>query len=97
MKPEAIKKLQEIHHLSKKINSGDQHDHEQKLIEMMRHHIEEIEELKEKNDQHYLIETGDLMVLCAEVLLENKIDVSQMFGECLDRFKKKLIDLKSKV
>ena len=64
-----MNKLKEITELSNKINKNDNH----KILKMMKEHIEEIEERYNNNDEHWTIETADLIVLCFELLLmENK-------------------------
>ena len=79
-------KLKEITELSSKINKNDN----RKILEMMKEHVEEIEERYNNNDEHWAIETADLIVLCYELLmLENK-DIDDVFNRCLPRFNVKL-------
>jgi hypothetical protein len=79
-------KLQEISLLSKKINKNDKH----KILEMMKAHVEEIEERYNNKDEHWVIETADLIVLCYELLLIEKKDIEDVFHRCLPRFDVKL-------
>jgi len=79
-------KLREIIDLSKKINKKDN----QKILEMMKAHIVEIEELYNKNNEHWAIETADLIVLCYELLMLESKDVDEVFNRCLPRFDVKL-------
>jgi predicted DNA-binding protein len=82
-------KLREITNLSKKINKNDR----KKILEFIREHIEEIEGLYKEKNEHWAIETADLIVLCYEMLiLENK-DIDEVFNKCLPRFDKKLNSL----
>ena len=79
-------KLLEITELSKKINKNDNH----KILEMMKAHVEEIEELYNDKNEHWAIETADLIVLCYELLLLENKDVDDVFSRCLPRFDVKL-------
>ncbi|MBF0479676.1 MAG: hypothetical protein HQL26_09365 [Candidatus Omnitrophica bacterium] len=90
---EALRRIEEIHQLSRQYNGKVSGGHQGKLLELMRHHIDEIEELAQAGNQHFLIETGDLLVLCFELLLENKADVNDVLGECFGRYERKLNSL----
>ena len=54
---------------------------------------EEIEKLADKKDPHYLIETGDLLILCFELLLEAGVDIDEVVLKCFERYEKKLGEL----
>ncbi len=86
MNPEFKTKLLEITELSEKINKNDK----QKILDMMKAHIEEIEERYNRSDDHWTIETADLIVLCYELLLMEKKDIDDVFDRCLPRFDVKL-------
>lgn len=79
-------KLKEITELSNKINKNDN----RKILEMMKEHIEEIEELYNEKNEHWAIETADLIVLCYELLLSENKDIDDVFNRCLPRFDVKL-------
>ena len=79
-------KIEEITALSNKINHGNS----QKTLEMMKDHIQEIEERYNNKDKHWTIETCDLIVLCYELLLIEHYDIDDVFEKCLPRFDKKL-------
>lgn len=79
-------KLKEITTLSDKINKNDNH----KILEMIKDHGEEIEELYNNKDEHWPIETADLIVLCYELLLLENKDIDDVFSRCLPRFDIKL-------
>ena len=96
LKKEAVERIRRIHRLSRAYNKRKELGHGQKLLEMMKHHVVEIEELLKKQDRHALVETGDLVVLCCEMLMENKASVDGMLLRSLDRFEKKLNRLKRK-
>ncbi len=89
------KRVQAIHVLSRKINGAEQGSHVKKLLEMMAHHTEEIPQLMSKDDPHALIETGDLIVLCLELLMEKGADPDQILDTACARFEKKLGELAS--
>lgn len=87
------KKLQEISNLSNKINKQDKN----KILQLIKEHIKEIEELYSKNNEHWTIETADLIILCYELLiLENK-DIDEVFNKCLPRYDIKLKKLAENV
>jgi len=79
-------KIKEITELSTKINKNDK----QKILEMMKAHVEEIEELYGDRNEHWAIETADLIVLCYELLLMENKDIDDVFIKCLPRFDVKL-------
>ncbi|MBD3296640.1 MAG: hypothetical protein GF392_04670 [Candidatus Omnitrophica bacterium] len=64
--------------------------HADKLIEMIKEHALEIEELLELKDPHCAIETGDMIVLCLELLIEKGADPDEVMRECYKRFRYKL-------
>ena len=79
-------KLNEIAELSSKINKNDK----RRILEMMKAHVEEIEELYNDKNEHWSIETADLIVLCYELLLLENKDIDDVFSRCLPRFDVKL-------
>jgi hypothetical protein len=79
-------KLNEIASLSSIINKNDN----LKILEMMKAHIVEIEERYNNNDEHWAIETADLIVLCYELLIMENKDIDDVFNRCLPRFDVKL-------
>lgn len=86
LKTEFKNKLIEISKLSDKINKHDKN----KLLDLIKEHIKEIEELYKKNKEHWTIETADLIILCYELLiLENK-NIDEVFNKCLPRYDIKL-------
>ena len=86
---EFISKLREITEISNKINNNDN----QKILQMMKDHIDEIVERYLNNDEHWAIETADLIVLCYELLLSENKDIDDVFNRCLPRFDNKLRSL----
>lgn len=83
--------IRNITKLSAEVNGDDK----QKILSMMKDHIDEITELYEKNNDHYQVETADLIVLSFELLLLENKDIDMIFAKCLPRFYKKLNELKS--
>ena len=79
-------KLMEITKLSNKINKKDNC----KILEVMKEHLVEIEERYTNKDEHWTIETADLIVLCYELLLLEDKDIDDVFDRCLPRFDVKL-------
>lgn len=79
-------KIIEITELSNKINKNDN----QKILKMIKEHTEEIEERYNNKDEHWAIETCDLIVLCYELLLLENNDIDDVFNRCLPRFDTKL-------
>jgi len=79
-------KLIEITEISKKINKNDR----RKILQMMKDHVIEIGELYNEDNDHWAIETADLIVLCYELLLMENKDIDDVFSRCLPRFDVKL-------
>jgi len=86
LQPEFKEKIQHITQLSMEVNNNDK----QKILDMMKQHVEEIQELYDKNNDHWAIETADLIVLCYELLISENKDIDDVFTRCLPRFDKKL-------
>ena len=82
-------KLQQITELSNRVNNNDK----QKILDMMKEHVQEIQELYSENNDHWAIETADLVVLCYELLIMEDMDIDDVFTKCFPRFDKKLAEL----
>jgi len=87
------KRLKAIHKLSRKYNGQKKQQHEKKLLFLMREHIDEIDLLYKDNDPHCLVEIGDLIILCFEMLLENKHSIDDIVTDCFKRYERKLTSL----
>ena len=87
------KELQVIHSRSKRLNRMLKKDLPQALLEMMKEHVDEIKKRYNKKDKHYLIETGDLIVLSLELIKEAKQSPDEVLFKCYPRFHKKLLQL----
>jgi len=79
-------KLKGITALSNKINKNDTN----KILIMMKEHVNEVEERYRNKDDHWAVETADLIVLCYELLLMENKDIDDVFNKCLPRFDVKL-------
>jgi hypothetical protein len=84
------KELQVIHGNSRRLNRMLNKDHARALLEMIKEHADEITGLHAKQDKHYLVETGDLIVLCLELIKEAKQSPDAVLFKCYPRFHKKL-------
>ncbi len=90
IKKKSLERIKNIHKLSRLYNRKLKNNHKKRLLELMKEHIEEIEELSKKNNKHYLTETGDLIILCFGVLLENNISIDKTLLQCFKRYEAKL-------
>jgi hypothetical protein len=93
IKVPALERIKGIHKLSLQYNGRTDGAHQKRLLELMRSHIDEIEDLVNNGNDHFLTETGDLAVLCFELLLENNIKIDDILLKCFERYEKKLKDL----
>lgn len=87
----AIERIKRIHKMSKQVNSS--YNHRKKLLDLAKKHIAEIQQLYKENSSHADIETGDLAVLCFELILESKKDLDKIIETCFDRYEKKLKEI----
>lgn len=83
--------IKQITKLSGEVNDNDF----EKILDMIQQHAIEITELYEQGNNHYKVETADLIVLCFELLFLKKDEVNQVFSKCLPRFYTKLNKLRS--
>ena len=84
----ALEKIKNIHELSQKKNAQN---HTKKLLSMMTHHIDEIKELIVEDNPHAVIETGDLIILCMELILQQNGCIDSTLSKCFKRFEDKLV------
>ena len=82
-----------IHRYSKKYNKLIKKNHSTALLDLMNEHIKEIRRRYRKGDKHYLIETGDLLILCFELVKESKRSPDSVLFKCYRRYHKKLPSL----
>jgi len=90
---QARQRLRQIHALSARLNALEGRPHRQRLMELVRHHVREIDELAQRQDPHHIVETGDLLILCFELLLESGADIDEVTRVCFERYDKKLTGL----
>jgi hypothetical protein len=86
-------RIRDIHGLSKTYNQKIRNDHSRRLLELMASHTAEIQSLWEEQDRHFLVETGDLIVLCLELLVEYEASMEDILKTCFERYEKKLTQL----
>lgn len=90
---EALERIKAIHRRSQQYNQLVGMPHAKRLLELMRKHVDEIEELAGAGNPHYLVETGDLLILCYELLLEGSASIDEITVKCFGRYEKKLGEL----
>ncbi|HAZ10794.1 MAG TPA: hypothetical protein DCY56_06795 [Candidatus Omnitrophica bacterium] len=86
-----------IHGYSTCYNKLLNKNHSLALLELMAEHVDEIRQRHSKGDKHYLIETGDLLILCFELIKESKSCPDVILFRCYGRYHKKLPELIKKV
>ncbi len=91
--PGAVSRIRGIHGLSKMYNHKVDYDHSRRLLDLMASHAAEIEALWAAGNRHFLVETGDLIILCLELLLEHEASMDDILRTCFDRYEKKLTQL----
>ena len=64
-----------------------------KIISMMNKHAAEIKELYDKKDKHFAVETGDLIILCLQLLMREGYNVDKVMDRCYERFERKYGEL----
>ena len=83
--------IRQITKLSSEVNGEDA----EKILDMIQDHAGEITELYKQGNDHYKVETADLIVLCFELIKTKNGDVEHVFNKFLPRFYKKLNKLKT--
>jgi hypothetical protein len=86
----ALIRIKKIHRLSQRYNKKVRYSHRKRLLELMASHVKEIRQLVRQKNKHYLVETGDLMILCFEMLLEDKASADRILRKCFGRYEQKL-------
>ncbi len=86
----ARKELKAIHGYSTRYNKLLKKNHSLALLELMVEHVDEIRQRHSRGDKHYLIETGDLLILCLELIKESKSCPDVILSRCYGRYHKKL-------
>ncbi|MDP2652888.1 MAG: hypothetical protein Q8Q08_02530 [Candidatus Omnitrophota bacterium] len=91
--PQAKARIKEIHRLSRCYNQKVKISHQKRLLHLMRKHVAEIEELCRRKDKHAVVETGDLVILCFELILEHRASLDKILTRCFIRYDQKLSGL----
>ena len=86
------KNIRAVHSLSGQYN-GAEGGHTRVLLDLVRKHACEIEELYAKGDGHFTVEVGDLLILAMELILESGEDIDAIMDLCYGRYRKKLTEL----
>ena len=89
-------RIEAIHKLSQAYNKRLGNNHTLRLLKLAKEHAEEIQQLYKSKNKHYLVETGDLIILCFEVLLENKASIDKTLLKCFKRYEKRFASLVTK-
>lgn len=86
---ELIKRVEEIEKLSAECQ-GNNNNNNKFLLKTIKEHANEIEELFNKKDIHYQKETADMIILCLELLISNKVNPNDPIRIRLNRFLEKI-------
>jgi hypothetical protein len=86
----AKEEIGKIHGYSTEYNKLTGKDHTLALLELMAEHTPEIKERYNAGDEHYLIETADVIVMALEIIQESGKSVDEILSRCYARFHKKL-------
>ena len=89
----ALSRIKHIHKLSQRYNAHLHQEHTPKLIDLIQEHSKEIRELHTRNDPHCITETGDLIMLCFELLIDMSASVDEVMNHCFERYDTKLSKL----
>lgn len=77
------------------LNSIKAGNKKEDILRMILHHADEIKELSEKGDSHAAIETGDMIILCLELLEMSGESPDEILECCFARFDCKLQEILS--
>ncbi len=89
---EAVESINKIIEISFELNNGKK-ERTSFVLESIKHHSDEINQLFSAKDPHWAVETGDLMIHCMEILLMYGFDLNEMFDKCSNRFENKISKL----
>jgi len=87
------KHIKKIHRLSARYNKMRKKEHPEVLLELIKEHAQEIAQLYKNKDKHYVTETGDLLILCCELIKEARADADLIMEKCYRRYYRKLASL----
>lgn len=86
----AKKELNTIHGYSRRHNKLLNRNHSRALLDMMKEHVTEIKWRYSRSDKHYLVETGDLLIICLGLIRQARRSPDVILDRCYGRFHKKL-------
>jgi len=86
----AKSQIKTIHNFSKRYNKLLEKNHRKVLLTLIKDHAEEISQLHKAKDPHYIIETGDMLILCLELIKEGGYSINGILSKCYNRYHKKL-------
>ena len=85
--------IKAIHALSKRYNRLKGRDHSEILLELAGKHLLEIKDLSKSGDPHFVVETGDLMILCLELIKGSGKSPDVVMAGSYKRYRRKLTRL----
>jgi hypothetical protein len=88
--PAAMTEIKGIHALSAEYNAMAGRSHYGTLFSLVKKHAAEIKELYSGGDPHFVVETGDLLILCLELIIEAGASPDRVMAKCYGRYRKKL-------
>lgn len=91
--PFSKRHIKAIHRLSQHYNRLRHKKHPRVLLDLIKEHAQEIAQLYGKKDKHYVTETGDLLILCLELVKEAQADPDRLMEKCYERYYTKLKQL----
>ena len=60
-----------------------------RIVSMMDEHVDEIKELFDSKDEHFAVETGDLILLASQLLMMEGYNIDNIMNKCYERFDRK--------
>ena len=87
------KNINAIHKISRQYNKLKKRNHPNVLLSLAKEHTDEINQLYISKNKHYIVETGDLIILCLELLKESQADADVILDKCYKRCFRKLSEL----
>lgn len=87
----ALKKIEELNKLSLKANKT-KNKLDDYTLKSMKEHADEIKQLFFKNDPHWAVETGDLMIHCMKILRLHGYNLNKISLKSCKRFENKLLE-----
>ena len=89
----AKNEIRTIHNYSATYNKNSKKEHSKILLKLMSEHVDEIAHRHNKKDRHYITETGDLIILCLELIREARASADTVLAKCYKRYHEKFSQL----